>query len=404
MNFISKKKLILNSLLIMSIYFAQGCSSDEEVIQVKSLSISQSSAIVNEGDAAFIQVILDKPLENDLFFELEITGEAKLYDDIRFTAGNSYFINAGETNFQIEYIAVEDSTVELEESATIKLVNFQSADKFEVGNNAFDLTIIDNDQPAILDFESPSVYVGDRNQISKSVRLIFDRVIKDEVEIEFSISGTATRGKDYEVVSDMNLVLAEGDREVSLDFEIYADSEKEFDETIIISASIVNGIDAIMSENNTSLITIYGELESDGTESLSGLYAVIESKYFRIGVENYPWNGELRFIAKTGPDSYENDGYLGPFGFEGARVAFTLNTDDSIIPYLTTTPFGEVDAKSCEENGELFVNVSCNNSNVVIRDNVNGEHLIYMTYGYNNPSTDASGGMREFYEVLRKLP
>ena len=56
-------------------------------------------------------------------------------------------------------------------------------------------------------------------------------------------------------------------------------------------------------------------------------------------------------------------------------------------------------ALSCKTDKNQFKNVPCDGSNILIEDNVNGKHIIKITYGY---FTDGSGP-REFYEVLEKI-
>ena len=56
-------------------------------------------------------------------------------------------------------------------------------------------------------------------------------------------------------------------------------------------------------------------------------------------------------------------------------------------------------ALGCHTEPELFTNVPCDGSNMLIPDDVNGKHRMILTYGY---FTDGSG-LREFYEVLEKI-
>lgn len=134
----------------------------------------------------------------------------------------------------------------------------------------------------------------------------------------------------------------------------------------------------------------------------AGNYKVIESAYYRIGVQRDPWTGQTRFIGSVDATTFSYNDYWGPFGWGGQSFNFILNeTDNSItVPILTSSGlFSGTRAMNCTDDGALFTNVPCAGSNVLIPDDIGGKHVIKLTYGY---FTDGSGP-REFYEVLEKI-
>jgi hypothetical protein len=134
----------------------------------------------------------------------------------------------------------------------------------------------------------------------------------------------------------------------------------------------------------------------------AGLYKVIDSHYFRIGVDNGDWNGEERFIGHVDDVTLSYNDWWGPFAWAGASFHFSVDPDTKAItiPILTESGlFSGNRAISCKTDKGTFKSVPCDGSNILVEDEATGKHKIYITYGY---FTDGSGP-REFYEVLEKI-
>ena len=137
----------------------------------------------------------------------------------------------------------------------------------------------------------------------------------------------------------------------------------------------------------------------------AGLYKVIESNYFRIGVPGSPpnWNGSERFIGHVDDVTLSHNDAWGPFDdWAGESFHFSIDPVSMAIevPIITESGlYSGTRALSCQTDKSQFKNVPCDGSNILIEDNVNGKHIIKLTYGY---FTDGSGP-REFYEVLEKI-
>jgi len=131
----------------------------------------------------------------------------------------------------------------------------------------------------------------------------------------------------------------------------------------------------------------------------AGLYRVIESAYYRIGVLTATWDGQERFIGSVDENTFSYNDWWGNFGWAGNAFHFDLNPDNTIETLTGGGLFGGNRRINCTTDFAIFTSVPCVGSNVLIPDDVNGHHIIKLTYGY---FTDGSGP-REFYEVLEKI-
>ncbi len=152
----------------------------------------------------------------------------------------------------------------------------------------------------------------------------------------------------------------------------------------------------------TRKLGLNGSIQIAVLSRFAGLYRVIESNYWRIGVITASWTGEDRFIGSVNDTTFSHPDYWGNFAWAGKAFNFILNSDNTIkVPIILPTSgiYAGNRAISCSTDGALFTSAPCAGSNVLIPDEVNGKHIIKLTYGYY---TDGSGS-REFYEVLEKL-
>lgn len=140
----------------------------------------------------------------------------------------------------------------------------------------------------------------------------------------------------------------------------------------------------------------------------SGTYRVIESQYWRLGVNSGSWNGEVRVIESVDIQTYRFVGYAGSFAAETNTHYFTIDPVSNVVN-TPQTYNGEVQLL----NGWPLINCTSNPTdmaiscgypgpqNIFVKDDVNGKDKIYRTYGYYTGS--GATGPREFYEVLEKI-
>jgi hypothetical protein len=174
------------------------------------------------------------------------------------------------------------------------------------------------------------------------------------------------------------------------------------------------------TDSGVAIAATNGQLEysikATSISSLAGSYRVLDSSYFRIGVESTPWTGDVRTIEllDCATNAYLKD-YTGPFS-NGQTMAdgiyFTVDETGGTIDVLDTYDSvdlsvfdGVYDIATCTNSyAGGFVNQDCSapSSNTVVFDNVEGKHVITMIYGYYG-ATGANEGQREFFEVLEKI-
>jgi hypothetical protein len=135
----------------------------------------------------------------------------------------------------------------------------------------------------------------------------------------------------------------------------------------------------------------------------AGFYYVDIGIYYRIGVlrDDVAWPAEM-LIESVDAVTYRCVEYFG--AFDGNVYYFEIDVNDKIT-YPDETPDGDPQTGNgepmitCQSAPNDLSNVPCDpDSNFVIRDDLNGEDQLVMTFGYFT----GGSGPREFYQVLRK--
>lgn len=139
----------------------------------------------------------------------------------------------------------------------------------------------------------------------------------------------------------------------------------------------------------------------------AGTYRVIDSNYWRLGVSNGGWNGDLRVIESVDATTYRFVDYAGPFQaatnthyftIDAAGVVNTPQTYKGTVQLLNGWPL-----INCASN-PIDMKLSCGYAgpqNTVTKDDVTNKDRIYRTYGYYTGS--GATGPREFYEALERV-
>lgn len=153
-------------------------------------------------------------------------------------------------------------------------------------------------------------------------------------------------------------------------------------------------------ETSSGNISLPGNMNVGVLSRFAGLYKVVESKYYRIGVLTADWAGQTRFIGSVDETTFSYNDFWGNFAWAGKSFHFAVNADNSInVPITPNGIFSGTYAINCKDNKDKFGFVPCEDTNVLIPDEATGKHRIKLTYGY---FTEGSGS-REFYEVLEKI-
>lgn len=165
--------------------------------------------------------------------------------------------------------------------------------------------------------------------------------------------------------------------------------------TLRYESTLNNG--AVVSNANVTKVSV-------GTR-FAGIYRALDAAYYRIGVLTYTasdWPSEL-VIESVDATTYRAVEYFGPFN--GNEWYFQIDSNDNIT-YPDETPSGDAQTGNgqpfitCQSNPNDMTNVPCGSeSNIVIRDDVNGKDRLLMSFGYFT----AGSGSREFYQDIEKI-
>ncbi|WP_420387538.1 Calx-beta domain-containing protein [Roseivirga sp.] len=214
-------------------------------------------------DASFETLVLSGATIVDVTVDITFTGTASGdgsdYSGLNFTetipAGTIYKdVNISEI--------VDDLLDEFDETVIITISNPVNAILGE--NTVFTYTIIDNDDEPVVGFAS-SAGSGGEEISSASVSVELSQVSGKDIQVDYSISGSATgAGTDY-ALANGTLTIPAGASSVSIDIsDINDDMLDEFDETIVITLS--NPINASLSAETIYTYTI---LDNDEAPSIS---------------------------------------------------------------------------------------------------------------------------------------
>ncbi|MGB6269223.1 MAG: hypothetical protein WBF67_09460 [Olleya sp.] len=139
----------------------------------------------------------------------------------------------------------------------------------------------------------------------------------------------------------------------------------------------------------------------------AGIYRTIEGVYWRIGVlsaQTGSWPSET-VIESVDATTYRVVEYFGLFN--GNEWYFQIDANDNIT-YPNETPAGDAQSGNgqpfitCISHPQELSNIPCGAAtNIVERDDVNGEDKLFMSFGYLTGNT--AGNSREFYQVLEKI-
>ena len=136
----------------------------------------------------------------------------------------------------------------------------------------------------------------------------------------------------------------------------------------------------------------------------AGTYKVMDQEYWRIGAfrDDVEWPSEM-LVESVDATTYRMVEFFG--AFNGNEWYFQIDEND-VISYPDETPSGDPQTGNgqpfitCQSDPNNMTNVPCGpETNIVVRDDVNGKDKLFMTFGY----LTAGSGPREFYQVLEKI-
>ncbi|MCG8621431.1 MAG: hypothetical protein MJE68_05440, partial [Proteobacteria bacterium] len=248
-------------------------------VALPQVSVTASPASINEGSEANFTIVLDKPASAAVAVTYRVTDNATggVGEDYTttpaLTAGSGFaIIAAGDTNYNLTVTASEDGVAgEGEEAVTftfITVLDPPSGDPVaelssEAGDTTATITIIDTTPPP----PPPSVRVvatpaSVNEGESATFTISLNETTTEDVEVEYLLGGTASRGADYTTTSPRvgSVTIAGGAQSATITITTIADETTEGrSEAVTIILTDVVGTNAVLSAtpaDRTATITI----------------------------------------------------------------------------------------------------------------------------------------------------
>lgn len=205
------------------------------------VSISLDKSEVEEGEAAELTVSLSGPNStgNPVVIVYSLSGDATSEDDFEALSG-SISIADGQSSGTTDIVTIDDEDVELGESLVLTLSTTGLPENYELSDtDAVTLMITDNDQTAetvMVTIATDMPAIDENGTAMITVALSKTNDTGADVTIGYELSGTATDGLDYQMLSG-TVTIANGAQSGNFALASIDDTEEEADETVILSLS-----------------------------------------------------------------------------------------------------------------------------------------------------------------------
>jgi gliding motility-associated-like protein/uncharacterized repeat protein (TIGR01451 family) len=210
----------------------------------------------------------------DITIDLEITGTATNGTDYT-TIPAAVVLPAGNSSVIIPVTVLDDNLVEGDESVAVKLINLTSTVSYNIGGNNLDTVKISDEDDDNLDLEvvatkadaaEPGTEPGNGGEFT--IRLESGKVPAADINVEYTLTGSATNGTDYTTLPTTAVIPA-GSSGVSIPVTIQDDPKPEGIEDIIMTLTNVSGGGAPFAIGSNAAGTVY---ISDNDTSLTSAW------------------------------------------------------------------------------------------------------------------------------------
>jgi len=171
------------------------------IVPLLSLSLDRGADKVTEGANVVYKLKSDVVIDHAVDVSYTLAGSATEVDDYAEQATSPVFtFPVGSDQATITIATTQDQGIESDESLTLTLIDSNDPDnEYDLDVNSVSATVIieDDDQPT-LTLEGGGT-VGEGGSIS--IRIRASEPPSADVSVDYSISGTATMGSDYEVLT-----------------------------------------------------------------------------------------------------------------------------------------------------------------------------------------------------------
>ncbi|AHM61123.1 hypothetical protein D770_14345 [Flammeovirgaceae bacterium 311] len=227
-------------------------NDEEAVVEDVLLSVVVDKAAAEDDKDGFFEVAVSEALATDLTIRYSLTGTAEKGKDYSTEpAENELLLKAGKTKEKIKITPIADEEVEGEETVILTLQSPTAAGVvLDEARKAANLIIEDNDEE--VEVEDVLLSVSKSKDAAEDDKdgefeLQVSSPLATDLTIGYSLSGTATAGKDY-VSPGESVVLKAGERRVKVAIQVIADEEVEGEETVILTLQTPSAAGVVLDE------------------------------------------------------------------------------------------------------------------------------------------------------------
>jgi len=233
----------------------------------------------------------------------------------------SVVIPAGDKSKTIDVTIFGDNIDEDDEKFKIKLSTPVNA-TLNVTSHEGIYTIVDEDPDAEINFVTEFAQTAEGIG-AYSVSISIDPVSEKSVSIPFEITGLASEGLDFSLLSTSPITMPAAVSRLNLDLDIHSDNLKEGGESIDIS--LQSPTNAVLGDKSKMYITIPGDIQLNDTG--------VTKYYDDSGIISSPSSSHPIQDASFGRDVTNNDDYDGVDGFGLVKI----DMDGNYLPSNATT-------------------------------------------------------------------
>ena len=290
------------------------------------------------GDDGQFTVSLNAPSATDTVIAYSISGDATAGTDYA-TLSGTVTILAGQTTSTIDVNVIDDSILEDNEFVTVTLESITSGDSsISVGASATASVTIGDDDTAtvsVVATDSAASEPSDDGQFTISISAPSDT----DTTVSYALSGDATAGDDFTVLSGTATILA-GQTSVVVDVSVVDDSILEADEALTLTLTAINSgdsgisIDAVdnatinISDDDTAQVNVFASDPNAAEPTDGGQFTVtLTNPSDSDTIVAYTIGGD----AGSGADFTPLSGSVTVLAGQTSAVIDVTTVDDSIL-------------------------------------------------------------------------
>ncbi|MGB5931233.1 MAG: Calx-beta domain-containing protein, partial [Cyclobacteriaceae bacterium] len=223
------------------------------------VSITANDATADESGSNNGQftVTVSSASSTDTDVSYTLSGSATAGDDYTTLTGK-VTIPAGSTSEIINVLVTNDAIVESDETVTLTLssLNGDTDITIDTDNDEATVTISDVDE-ATVTISANDASANESGSNNGQFTVTLSSASSTDTEVSYTISGSATEGDDYAVLTG-KVTIPAGSTEANIDVNVTNDNVLEGDETVTITLSAILGDDEISidTDNDEATVTI----------------------------------------------------------------------------------------------------------------------------------------------------